>query len=149
MPLQTGDHPVSADADAVSRLDASLGTLVAKGRPIAANFYQSLFAAHPSLRPLFPDDMSRLERKLIDSLVTVVGLLRKPSEAAGILREMGLRHRELGARPEHYPIVCRLLVHSMAQEFGELWTDQLAFEWFQVLELVSRHMIDAQGPQSR
>lgn len=143
MPFNHGDHGISVDAQVISRLDASLEILATKGAPIAALFYQALFAAHPSIRPLFPSDTGQLERKLIDSLVGVVGLLKSPGDASATLRAMGLKHHQYGARPEHYLIVCRLLLQSMAHEFGDYWTDQLALEWFQVLELVSRHMIEA------
>lgn len=143
MPLNPGDRGVSVDAHVIRRLDASLDILVAKGAPIATLFYQALFTNHPSLRALFPSDTTQLERKLIDTLVGVVGMLNNPANASATLRAMGIKHRQYGAKREHYPIVCRLLLQSMSHEFGDEWTEQLALEWFQVLELVSRHMIEA------
>lgn len=140
LPQINSDLPVAVDAQALGRLESSLTTLRAKGPLIAHRFYVRLFELYPGVRTMFPTDIATQEKKLLDSLVTIVSMLKDPAKTIPMLRELGQRHVKYGAKPEHYPIVCGLLLESMRAEFGEEWTPQLALEWTQTLELVSHHM---------
>src|SRR5688500_6502173 len=48
-----------------------------RAAPVAARFSQRLFSLDPSVRPLFPDDLSSQGRKLMDMLGLVVQGLRR------------------------------------------------------------------------
>lgn len=141
LPPGAPNDMVAVDAEAIERLSSSLAALSAKGPAIAHRFYAALFEAYPSVRAMFPPDIAAQEKKLLDSLVSVVTLLQEPTKSVPMLRELGRKHARYGALPQHYPIVCALLVESMGAEFGDAWTPQLALEWSQALELVSYHMI--------
>lgn len=135
------DLVVAVDTQAMNRLEASLTTLKAKGPSITHRFYTRLFESFPGVRTMFPADTAGQEKKILDSLVTIVSLLKEPAKTVPMLRELGRKHSTYGAKPEHYPIVCNLLLDCMKAEFGTEWTPQLALEWTQALELVSYHMI--------
>lgn len=143
-----GAKGLPIDPEAVRRLSTSVDFLRARGEDMAIFFYDALFAAHPHLRPLFKTDLPSQARKLVDALVLVVENLRSPERTIPALTELGKRHTQYGARPEHYPIVTNLLIQSMAKVLGNQWTPQLHAEWTQALELVSRIMIDASSPAS-
>lgn len=134
---------IAVDAEAINRLEASLTTLQCRGPRIADRFYQALFEQAPSLRGAFPADIAAQHRKLIDMLVAVVTRLKDPDGAGRLLNEVGVRHTQYGARPEHYVLVRKLLLEAMAAEYGREWTGQLEVEWSQALELVSNAMIEA------
>lgn len=135
--------PFAVDAQAIARLEGCLEFLRTRGPAIAHRFYSALFGAHPSLRAMFPKDMASQEKKLLDSLVLVIQHLKDSAKIRVALRELGARHAAYGAKPEHYPIVCKLLVDAMAAEMGSQWSTQLANEWSLSLELISKAMIDA------
>lgn len=137
------------DESSIRRLTACLDVLKGRGDEIAHEFYGRLFTRYPGVRSLFPADMAGQQRKLIDSLVFVVEHARNPSQTLEAVREMGKRHAKYGAKPEHYPIVCGLLLEVMALFAGELWTTEVKQEWAVTLELISRTMIAAydQPPQ--
>lgn len=152
-PLLNANHPVGSvalDENAIRRLTACLDILKARGDEIAQEFYGRLFTRYPAVRALFPTDMASQKKKLIESLVFVVEHARNPSQTLEAVREMGRRHAKYGAKPEHYPIVCGLLIEVMALFAGELWTTEVKQEWAVTLELISRTMIAAyeQPPQS-
>jgi hemoglobin-like flavoprotein len=138
-----GANSITVDSEAITRLEASLSVLTSRGERIADRFYQRLFATAPAMRQAFPADIAAQHRKFIDMLVAVVQLLRKPEEAGQLLRETGSTHRKYGARPEHYALVGQSLLEAMALEFGDAWSEQLAQEWSQAIELVSSAMIEA------
>lgn len=132
------------DRQAVDRLAESLEVLKTNGEYLARSFYDALFLKYPALRSMFPADMNAQEASLIKTLVAVVELLRDVNASENMITQLGKRHAGYGARPEHYPIVCSMLLEAMAAHFGSRWNESLKTEWTQALELIARRMIQAQ-----
>ncbi len=138
---------IKTDSKAIERLQTSLNAIKGQGPVLAAVFYRKLFDRYPGVRPLFPVEMAGQEKKLFESLVVVVDHLREPQRVVAILRELGRKHAQYGAKPEHYPAVCAALVEAMAEAAGPTWSAQLQSEWTQALQLVSTIMIQgAEAP---
>ena len=130
------------DLALVQRLRETYEQLRSKPAPFVELFYRTLFDAAPQVRPMFKSDPASQSQKLLAALDAVVRNLEKPAETAAMLAAMGQRHAAYGAKPEHYPIVCDLLIESMADASGPAWSVRLAAEWRQALEIVSRVMLD-------
>jgi nitric oxide dioxygenase len=62
---------------------------------------------------------------------------------------LGAQHVAYGARPEHYPIVASVMLASMAELAGDVWTPQIAAAWGQALNLVAGVMIDGAAEAER
>ncbi|MBU6414261.1 MAG: hypothetical protein KGS45_12410 [Planctomycetes bacterium] len=132
---------VPIDATAVARLRASFNAFSADGSRLASIFYAKLFERYPGVRTLFPADIRAQEVKLMDSLKAVVEHAEADPKLIEALKALGVRHVKYGAKPEHYPIVCDLLIESMADAAGPAWSVRLAAEWRRALEIVSRIML--------
>jgi methyl-accepting chemotaxis protein len=126
----------------VAALESSLDLVTPRGSQLMDEFYSRLFAAEPSLRPLFPDDMAEQKRKFLATLVLLRWSLRDLEALSPQLRALGARHAGYGARPEHYPIVARALIGAMAALAGEAFTDHHDRAWQAVLQTVARRMLD-------
>ncbi|MGF2075670.1 globin domain-containing protein, partial [Enterococcus casseliflavus] len=78
----------------------------AQVEPIAAQaatmFCNNLFAADPSLRPLFRGDMATQGERLMTMIGAAVGLLERPQALMPVLRSLGARHAGYGVRDGHY-----------------------------------------------
>lgn len=133
---------VPIDATAVARLRVSFNAFAVDGSRLASIFYAKLFERYPGVRTLFPADIRAQEAKLMESLKAVVEHSEASPQLIQSLRDLGARHVKYGAKPEHYPIVCDLLIESMADAAGAAWSVRLAAEWRQALEIVSRVMLD-------
>jgi hemoglobin-like flavoprotein len=133
---------VPIDVAAVERLRSSFVVLAADGTRVTAIFYAKLFERYPGVRTLFATDMKAQEGKLMDSLRAVVEHIEAPEAVRAGLRELGAKHVKYGAKPEHYPIVCEILVEAMAEAAGRGWSPQLASEWTQALDIVSGVMLE-------
>jgi hemoglobin-like flavoprotein len=133
---------VPIDTTAVARLRASFNAFALEGPRLASIFYAKLFERYPGVRTLFPADIRAQEGKLMDSLRAVVDHAEADPKLIEALRQMGARHVKYGAKPEHYPIVCDLLIEAMADAAGPAWSVRLAAEWRQALEIVSRVMLE-------
>lgn len=146
LPLKPGDdwlRRFAVDEAAVTRLSTSLDLIRAKEPSVTKSFYALLFERFPGVRAMFPAEIAAQERKLLDTLVMVIEHVRDPQRVTGVLQDLGRRHVGYGARPEHYAIVCSILVECLAKEAGKDWSPQLETEWSQALALVSHIMIDA------
>ena len=58
------------------------------------------------------------------------------------LRDLGARHVRYGARPEHYPVVGKVLIESMAEVAGDTWTPEHELAWTAAFIVVSDAMLD-------
>ncbi len=146
LPLKPGDEWLrrfAVDEAAVTRLSTSLELIRSKGPSVTKSFYALLFERFPGVRAMFPADIAAQERKLLDTLVMVIEHVRHPQRVTGMLQDLGRRHVGYGARPEHYAIICSILVECLAKEAGKDWSPQLETEWTQALALVSQIMIEA------
>ncbi len=94
---------------------------------------------------MFPKDMQQQSEKMGATLAFVVQQLRSPEALRVPLQELGARHKEYGAKREHYVIVVEELVGAMADVAGPSWTEDDTADWALALRLVSDQML---GPRS-
>ena len=99
-------------------LELSFDLVAPDGDRLMDEFYARLFVAAPVVRALFPHDLARQKRKLLEALVLLRG---SPAHArchrAGAA-QLGARHARYGARAEHYPVVGAALIASMRAVAG-------------------------------
>ncbi|QOI99243.1 MAG: hypothetical protein HRU70_01555 [Phycisphaeraceae bacterium] len=137
------------DTALIARLRNTYERVRARDLRLAEIFYTRLFAAAPSLRPMFRGEPEAQARKLMAALDTVVRNLEHPAENAAMLAEMGRRHAHYGAKPEHYGLVIDLLVDSMREILNtganlaasEDGPEGALGEWRLALRLISDQMI--------
>jgi hemoglobin-like flavoprotein len=145
-PVAVSDHrdPLARlplDTALVGRLRATYERVRVRDHRLAEIFYAKLFGAAPHLRSLFKSEPKAQAEKLMAALDAVVRNLEQPAENAAMLVEMGKRHAQYGAKPEHYALVTDLLVQSM-QELLDAEVEPPALEeWRLALRLISNQMI--------
>src|SRR3954471_9536168 len=76
----------------------------------AVIFYDRLFEVAPSVKGMFPIDMTEQRKKLMATLAVVVNGLSNLDPAASALAK---RHVSYGAKPEHYPVVGGALLWTL------------------------------------
>ena len=105
-------------------------------------FYRRLFAAHPELRPLFRLDIAVQSQHLASALALIVRNLRLMDALEQPLMDLGADHASVGARPEHYPVVCADMLAAMREASGEQWSPALEQDWSDLLRHISRVMME-------
>jgi hemoglobin-like flavoprotein len=141
---------IPLDRDLISRLK-SVYRAARKNddRTLAKIFYGKLFAAHPQLRKMFPEDLEQQASKLIAMFDQVVDSLESPEQNVQLLAELGRRHKGYGVLPEHYPIVVELLTESMKELLGSAknpnGNQKSIEEWRLMLTLISQQMTRQSG----
>jgi hemoglobin-like flavoprotein len=113
----------------------------------AARFYQRLFTLDPSVRPLFPDDLTAQGRKLMDMLGLVVHGLPRVDTIRTAVQALGRRH--VSYHPEHYQAVGAALLWTLEQELGLTWTSEVREAWATAYTALAAIMTTAAGEAQR
>lgn len=114
-----------------------------RANEVADRFYQRLFMLDPSLRPLFTGDMTQQGDKLMTVLAFAVRGLRDPSSILDAVRRLGERHAGYGVQPHHYATVGEALLWTLAQMFGDAFTDEIRQAWTDAYQLLAGVMQEA------
>jgi nitric oxide dioxygenase len=125
----------------VALVQRSLAEVAPMSDRAAAMFYSRLFEVAPSVKSMFPPDMTEQRKKLmamIEAVVNGLSSLESVLPAAGVLAK---RHIAYGAKPEHYPVVGLALLWTLEKGLGEAWTAEVADAWTAAYETLSSHMI--------
>src|ERR1700685_1945899 len=107
----------------------------------AVLFYDRLFEVAPSVRAMFPADMTEQRKKLMATLAVVVNGLANLQSILPAASALATRHVSYGARPEHYPVVGAALLWTLEKGLGEAWTPEVAEAWTAAYATLSGYMI--------
>ena len=132
---------VGIDRALAQRLRNSFQALVPVANEFAEKFYVRLFEIEPTLRAMFPTDMTAQRGKLLAMLAWIITNLENSAELKGGLTELGNRHKSYNARPEHYPIVAGVMIGTMAEMAGDVWDEQIESDWRTALERMAAIML--------
>ncbi len=127
--------------ESISRILESYERFAPEVDQMVAGFYERVFAAAPSVRPLFQRDMTLQRHHLAATLALVVRNLPFQDLLDEPFMELGAQHVTWGVRPEHYPVVRDALLESIGQVLGDLWTAQLQCDWKLLLDHVITAML--------
>jgi hemoglobin-like flavoprotein len=130
------------DPESLHAIRRSFARLEAQGHVAALIFYQRLFAVAPQVRPLFQTDIESQSRKLLWMLSELISIAEKPEAFRATLHQLGARHVQYGARPEHYPVVVQCLLEMMAEVLGPEFTQSLRVQWASLLQTVAAIMLE-------
>ena len=135
--------PAELDLD-IELLEQTFAAVAPRGDELVEYFYDQLFMRYPDVQPLFEGvDMQQQQGKLLAALATIVASLRDPDTLVAHLQELGRRHVDYGAEPEHYEAVGAVLLDSLAYIAGDGWTVEAQQAWTAAYEVVSTVMIAA------
>ncbi len=111
-------------------------------------FYGRLFETAPEVRALFKIGIREQARKLMDTLGTVVEALDHFEALRPRLEDLGRRHVNYGARPEHYQVLSSALVWAMGQALSVEFDRETKAAWSELLSAVTSVMLDGAARQA-
>jgi hemoglobin-like flavoprotein len=128
-------------SDQVQLVQQSFAKVAPISEQAALLFYDRLFEVAPSVRAMFPDDMTEQRKKLMATLAVVVNGLTNLEAVLPSARALAKRHVSYGAKPEHYPVVGGALLWTLEKGLGDDWTPELAAAWTAAYGTLSGFMI--------
>jgi hemoglobin-like flavoprotein len=128
-------------SDQVALVQQSFAKVAPISEQASVLFYGRLFEVAPSVRTMFPDDMTGRRKKLMATLAVVVNGLTNLDAVLPAASALAKRHVSYGAKPEHYPVVGGALLWTLEKGLGEGWTPEVASAWTAAYGTLSGYMI--------
>jgi hemoglobin-like flavoprotein len=126
----------------VETLETTFDLVAPRGDELMDIFYARLFAAAPSVRPLFAGtDLTRQKGMLLGALVLLRKSLRDLDAIVPTLRALGARHVAYGAEPQHYTVVGEVLIASLAEIAGDAWRPEHELAWAAAFAVIADTML--------
>jgi nitric oxide dioxygenase len=129
------------DSTQIKLVQDSFAKVAPISEQAAAIFYDRLFEVAPSVKAMFPDDMTQQRKKLMAVLAVVVNGLGNLKSVLPAASALAKRHVSYGAKPEHYPVVGGALLWTLEKGLGEAWTPEIAAAWTAAYGTLSGYMI--------
>ena len=127
--------------DQVTLVQQSFSKVAPISEQAAVLFYDRLFEVAPSVKSMFPADMTEQRKKLMGTLAVVVNGLTNLEAVLPAASALAKRHVGYGAKPEHYPVVGAALLWTLEKGLGEAWTPEVAGAWTAAYGTLSGFMI--------
>ncbi len=121
----------------------SFATIAPIADDAAALFYVRLFELDPSLRRLFPEDLSGQRKKLMQMLTAAVKGLDRLDQLVPVVQDLGRRHVAYGVTDKHYDTVGAALLWTLEKGLGSAFTPETKEAWTTVYGLIATTMRDA------
>jgi nitric oxide dioxygenase len=110
---------------------------------MVADFYRRLFAADPSVVPMFTTEPAVQRAKLAAELDQVMRSIRHHEAFLARAGVLGRQHQAYGVRPRHYATARVALMAALAGALGEQWTEPVAAAWSAAYDLTTEAMLAA------
>jgi hemoglobin-like flavoprotein len=120
------------DTKTIDLVQASWAKVVPIKEVAGKLFYDNLFEADPTLRPLFKGDMEQQAAKLVLMINAAVNKLNDLGTLVPILQQLGQRHETYGVLPAHYATVGAALLKTLGQGLGGEFTGDVEQAWTDV-----------------
>ena len=134
---------MNASQQAVVR--TTFATLAVMPEVAGALFYERLFAANPSFRSLFKNDMRIQGVKLMTMLAMVVYNLPEPGQILPAIRDLAVRHVEYGVKLADYDALWEALLWTLEQALGEDFRPSVRDAWTVCYDELAGEMKAAAG----
>ncbi len=127
----------------ISAIQQSFAKVVPIKETAADLFYARLFELDPSLRSMFPEDMTEQKKKLMSTIAFVVTSLDRLDQIVPAVQSLGRSHVGYGVKDAHYDTVGAALLWTLEQGLGDAWTDDLKAAWAAAYGVLAGAMMDA------
>jgi nitric oxide dioxygenase len=126
--------------DQISAVKTSFAKVAPIADQAATLFYDKLFSLDPSLRQLFPADMTEQKKKLFQILATAVNSLENLDAIIPAVKSLGARHVGYGVVDAHYVTVGEALLWTLEQGLGADFTPAVKTAWGETYTLLADTM---------
>lgn len=131
------------EANQIALVQETFKLVVPIKETAAELFYNRLFEIEPSVRPMFPEDVTDQGKKLMAALATVVSGLTALETIVPTVQQLGVSHVGYGVEDEHYGVVGEALIWTLEQGLGDAFTVEVRDAWLAAYTLLANVMVEA------
>ncbi|MFT4415544.1 NO-inducible flavohemoprotein [Fredinandcohnia humi] len=121
-------------------IKSTVPVLEKHGKDITTRFYQLMFSNHPELLHIFNHANQRHGRQqtaLANAVYAAAAHIDNLEAIIPVVKQIGHKHRALGIKPEHYPIVGENLLASIKDVLGSAATDEIINAWAEAYSVIA------------
>lgn len=121
-------------------IKSTVPVLEKHGTAITTRFYQMMFANHPELLNVFNhanQKQGRQQAALANAVYAAAKYIDKLETILPTVRQIAHKHRSLGVKPEHYPIVGHHLLGAIQDVLGSAATDEIVAAWAEAYGVIA------------
>jgi nitric oxide dioxygenase len=132
--------PHMLNANTIEIIKSTVPVLEKHGKDITTRFYQLLFSNHPELKNVFNQTNQREGRQqtaLANAVYAAAANIDNLGAIIPVVKQIGTKHRALGIKPEHYPIVGANLLQAIKDVLGDAATDEIIHAWAEAYGVIA------------
>lgn len=126
-------------------IKSTVPVLAKQGTEITSHFYKRMFSNHPELLNIFNHTNQQKGRQQTALATTLYAAAERIDQLETILpavKQIAHKHRSLGVKKEHYPIVGENLLAAMKEVLGDLATDEIISAWEEAYNEIANVFIE-------
>ncbi|MFD1707800.1 NO-inducible flavohemoprotein [Siminovitchia sediminis] len=129
----------------IDTVKATVPALEKHGVTITTVFYKNMFNNHPELLNIFNhanQSQGRQQTALANMVLAAAKNIDQLESVLPAVIPVAHKHRGLGVRPEHYPIVGKHLLEAIKEVLGDAATDEIIDSWAEAYGVIAQVFID-------
>lgn len=129
-------------------IKSTVPVLEEHGEKITTKFYQLMFGNHPELLNIFNhanQKQGRQQKALAGTVYSAAMYIDNLEAILPVVKQIAHKHRSLGIKPEHYPIVGKHLLLAIKEVLGDAATDEIIDAWAQAYGVIADAFISVEA----
>ncbi|MBW8349855.1 NO-inducible flavohemoprotein [Bacillus sp. IITD106] len=126
-------------------IKSTVPALEVHGVQITSVFYKNMFSNHPELLNIFNhanQSQGRQQTALANMVYVAAKHIDQLENILPAVQQVAYKHRGLGVKPEHYPIVGNFLLKAIKEVLGDAATDEILEAWKEAYGVIAQVFID-------
>ncbi|KAA9025788.1 NO-inducible flavohemoprotein [Niallia endozanthoxylica] len=110
------------------------------GKDITTRFYERMFTNNPELLNIFNhanQKQGRQQTALANAVYAAAANIDNLGAIIPVVKQIGMKHRALEIKPEHYPIVGENLLGAIKDVLGDAATDEIIHAWAEAYGVIA------------
>lgn len=136
------------DQRTIEIIKSTVPVLEKHGETITTRFYQLMFGNHPELLNIFNhanQKQGRQQKALAGTVYAAAMYIDNLEVILPVVKQIAQKHRSLGIKPEHYPIVGKHLLLAIKDVLGNAATDEIIDAWAQAYNVIADAFISLEA----
>ncbi|WP_256759375.1 NO-inducible flavohemoprotein [Cohnella sp. WQ 127256] len=132
----------------IAIIKSTVPVLEVHGTAITKRFYEMLFSQHPELLNIFNhanQKQGKQQTALANVVYAAAANIDKLESILPVVRQIAHKHRSLGVKPEHYPIVGQYLLAAIKDVLGDAATEEIIQAWAEAYGVIADVFISVEA----
>ncbi|MFD2671906.1 NO-inducible flavohemoprotein [Marinicrinis sediminis] len=133
--------------ETIEIIKSTVPVLEQHGENITTRFYEMMFEDHPELLNIFNhanQKQGRQQKALAGSIYAAAQHIDQLEKILPVVKQIAHKHRSLGVKAEHYPIVGKYLLLAIKDVLGDAATEEILNAWAEAYQEIAQVFIQVE-----